>query len=65
MTPSDPTRTRLVVPVAMTVLLGWAASLGYAVLKGDIQPLTVTTPVMLLLAGYVFGVSITRGPRDE
>lgn len=47
-------------PVAMTVLVAWLASLGIGAVQQSWVPLEVTTPVMLLLAGYVFGVSITR-----
>lgn len=57
---TDPTRARLVMPVAMTVLVAWLASLGIGAVQQSWVPLEVTTPVMLLLAGYVFGVSITR-----
>ena len=63
--PIEAARARLVTPVAMTVLLAWLVSLGYAVVAGDPVPLTVITPVMLLLAGYAFGVSITKRSDGE
>lgn len=56
----DPARQKLILPVAFVVALGWLSSLGYAVFTNRFEALTVTTPVMLLLAGYAFGVSITR-----
>lgn len=65
MSSKDPERSLLIIPVAACVMLGWLVSLGYAVAKGDFTPLSVTTPVMLLLAGYAFGVSITRKGGDE
>jgi hypothetical protein len=57
---SEP-RERLILPVAVCVLLGWVAALTYAMIEGEYTPLTVVTPLMLLLAGYAFGTSIVRG----
>lgn len=65
MTPKDPDRQRLILPLSMVVMFGWLLSLGYAVYSGHFEALTVTTPVMLILAGYVFGVSITRKGGDS
>lgn len=53
-------RDLLILPVAGVVLMGWAASLLAAFLTGSFTPLTITTPLMLMLAGYVFGVNIAR-----
>jgi hypothetical protein len=35
-------------------------SLGIGAVQQNWEPLTITTPVMLLVAGYSFGISITR-----
>ncbi len=53
-------RERLIYPVAAIVLLGWFGSLVDAVITQSYAPLTYTTPLMLALAGYVFGVQIVR-----
>ncbi len=57
---SDPRRDKLIYPVAGVVLLGWFASLVDGVVTQTYTPLTYTTPLMLALAGYVFGVQIVR-----
>lgn len=54
-------RDKLIYPVAGVVLLGWAASLAAGIITGSYVPLTVTSPIMVMLAGYVFGVSLVRG----
>lgn len=61
---SNNTRNRLIFPVALVVLLGWAASLVAGFVTGAYTPLTVTTPVMLMLAGYVFGVGIVKSKEN-
>ncbi len=53
-------RERLIYPVAALVLLGWFGSLVDGVVTQSYAPLTYTTPLMLALAGYVFGVQIVR-----
>lgn len=53
-------RDMLIFPVALVVLLGWAASLVVGLITQSFVALTVTTPLMLMLAGYVFGVNIVR-----
>ena len=59
-------RDKLIVPVATAVLLGWLGSLGFAVMTNEYTPLTVVTPVMLLLAGFVFGTGLVRSAtRDK
>ena len=58
-------RDLLILPVAAFVLLGWAVSLLAAVIFGSVAALTITTPLMLMLAGYVFGVNIVRKDGDE
>jgi hypothetical protein len=57
-------RELLIFPVAVAVLLGWLASLAVGLLTQSYTALTVTTPLMLMLAGYVFGVNIVRKPRE-
>jgi len=61
----DKTRDALVLPVAIVVLLGWMVSLGFAVLTNQYAPLTAVTPVMLILAGYVFGSNIIRSATKD
>jgi hypothetical protein len=58
-------RDILIMPVAAVVLLGWAASLVVALLTQSYTALTITTPLMLMLAGYVFGVNIVRKGADD
>jgi hypothetical protein len=53
-------RDALIFPVAAIVLLGWFGSLVDGVLTQSFTALTYTTPLMLALAGYVFGVQIVR-----
>ena len=65
MSGKDPIRDRLVYPVAATVLAGWMLSLVYGILSDSFSALTVVTPVMLLLAGYVFGVNIVKTAKGE
>jgi hypothetical protein len=63
---TDAQRDALVIPVAVVVSVGWLFSLGIAALTAKYTAITVTTPVMLLLAGYVFGTSIvTRGKSND
>ncbi len=57
---SDHKRDKLIYPVAVVVLLSWFASLVDGVLVQRYTPLVYTTPLMLALAGYVFGVQIVR-----
>jgi hypothetical protein len=58
-------RDLLTVPVAAFVLLGWAGSLVVALLTREYTALSITTPLMLMLAGWVFGVSVVkRGTSD-
>jgi hypothetical protein len=62
---SDPKRDVLVLPVAAVVLLAWVAALCAALITREYAPLTAVTPVMLLLAGYVFGSSIVKSAREQ
>lgn len=58
-------RALLLLPVAAVVLIGWAASLVVALITNSFTALSITTPLMLMLAGYVFGVNIVRkGDND-
>jgi hypothetical protein len=59
-------RDLLILPVAALVLVGWAASLVVGLISGSYTGLTLTTPLMLALAGYVFGVNLVRkADKDE
>ena len=53
-------RDWLILPVALVTMAGWLASLVVAVLDNQLGPLTAVTPIMLMLAGYVFGANIVR-----
>jgi hypothetical protein len=65
MSAPDPRLTRLIMPVAGTIVLSFTASLGYALLANQYTPLTLTTPLMILLAGAVFGINITKGKNGD
>lgn len=43
---------------AIAVVLAWLAALTIGALEQDWTPLTITTPVMMLLGGYAFGIQI-------
>lgn len=58
-------RELLIFPVAGFVLLGWAASLAVALIASSYTALTITTPLMLMLAGYVFGVNLVSSKKDQ
>lgn len=58
-------RDKLLMPVALVVLLGWVASLIAGFFTQSYVALTVTTPLMLMLSGYVFGVNIVRKGSDQ
>jgi len=58
-------REKLLLPVAAVVLLGWAAALVAGFVTGSYTALTITTPLMLMLAGYVFGVNIVRKGSND
>lgn len=53
-----PPRDRLVFPLAALIGLGWLASLVVALTSQEYVALKWTTPALMLLAGYVFGVQI-------
>jgi hypothetical protein len=53
-------RDKLVYPVASAVLVVWIAAAAYSFISGQYAPLTITTPALLMLAGYVFGVGIAK-----
>lgn len=61
----DRYRNLLVLPLAGVVIVGWSASLAVGAVTGSYVPLTLTTPLMLALAGYVFGVNLVRKAADE
>lgn len=58
-------REDLILPVAAAVLAGWVASLVMAVGFSQYTSLSITTPLMVMLAGYVFGVTIVRRGTDD
>ena len=62
-------RERLIIPVALTVMTGWIAALTAGVITQNYVPFEICTPVMILLAGYTFGVQIVRstdkGSQDD
>jgi len=51
-------RDRLVFPLAAIIGLGWLSSLVVALTSQQYVALKWTTPALLLLCGYVFGVQI-------
>lgn len=53
-------RELLIFPLAAVVLVGWCAALVVGLITQNYTALTFTTPLMLALAGYVFGVNIVR-----
>lgn len=60
------TRGRLAPLVIVVILLGWLFSLAVGALQQNWEPLTVTTPALLLVAGYSFGINITKaGERKD
>lgn len=65
MSENNGARAALTIPVALVVMIAWISSLGIGALTNNFVPLTITTPVMLLLAGYVFGVQIVKGAKGE
>lgn len=60
-------RDILVLPLAIVVAAAWVASLVAGMFEQTFVALEVTTPVMLILTGYVFGVQIVKGAggKDE
>ena len=50
----------LLFPLAAVIMAGWVASLSIGFYTGIYLPLTVTTPLMLMLAGGVLGINIIR-----
>jgi hydrogenase/urease accessory protein HupE len=51
--------------VAVTVLVAWFTSLIVGAIEMDWTALTVTTPVMMLLAGYAFGIKIIQRQKPD
>lgn len=51
--------------VSLAVTVAWLAALAASVISGDYTALEVVTPVMLTLAGFTFGIKITRGGGKE
>jgi hypothetical protein len=46
--------------VSIVVIGAWVASVAAGLITSDYTALGVTTPVMLILAGYAFGIKITK-----
>ena len=57
-------RDLLILPVSFVVLGGWGASLVTGIVTDSYEALTFTTPLMIGLAGYVFGVQLVRRDRN-
>ena len=55
---SEGKRDLLILPVAFIILVVWAGSLVGGLITQSYVALTLTTPVMLILAGFVFGIKI-------
>ena len=53
-------RDMLIIPLAIVVAIGWLGSLASGVLSQNYTSFEIATPVMILLAGYTFGVQIVR-----
>lgn len=49
---------------AIVVASVWFGSLGIGALEQDWTPLTITTPVMFLLAGYAFGIQVIKRQKN-
>lgn len=58
-------RDKLIIPMALVVALGWLGALAAGVFTENYAPFEVATPVMILLAGYVFGVQIVRSTGEK
>jgi hypothetical protein len=54
------TRGRYAPLVIIVIAIGWLFSFGVGAIQQNWEPLTVSTPALLLAAGYTFGISITR-----
>jgi len=58
-------RDKLIIPMALVVAAGWIGALVAGILSQNYTPFEVATPVMILLAGYVFGVQIVRSTNGN
>lgn len=58
-------RDMLILPVSIIVCLAWIVSLYSAAVQNQYTMLTITTPAMLMLLGYVFGVSIVKSATEK
>jgi hypothetical protein len=58
-------KEKLALPFSLAILTVWSASAILAFATGQYAPLTITTPVMLMAAGYVFGVELVRKGGDK
>ena len=62
---NDPIREKLILPVSIIVCIAWLVSLYTAAVQNQYTMLTITTPAMLMLLGYVFGVSIVKSATEK
>jgi hypothetical protein len=58
-------REKLIVPVALCVMACWVAALIAGMFTQNFTPFEIATPVMILLAGYTFGVQIVRSNVEK
>jgi hypothetical protein len=58
-------RDKLIIPLAFVVSVGWMSALISGVFTQNYAPFEISTPVMILLAGYVFGVQIVRSSGEK
>lgn len=57
--PPDP-RSKLAYPVGAIITVVWAASALAGFISGSFTGLEVVSPVMMVFAGYLFGINIVR-----
>jgi hypothetical protein len=50
---------------SLIVLALWALAAVSGIITGDYEALQLITPIMLLLAGYIFGAEALRARRDR
>jgi len=58
-------RDFLTLPVAFIILIVWVASLVGGLITQSFIALTLTTPVMILLAGWVFGINYIKRANGD
>jgi hypothetical protein len=58
-------REVLILPVTLLVCAVWALSAGIGALTGDFRFFEIASGPFVMMCGYVFGVKIIRGGRDD